>query len=230
MGLFAVLSFAAVFAGCASSRSTNIRPPPPRPRPLAAYAAGKRVKVLRPGQRRIRLPQKIEARRGRATLILAVPAQRARLRIRRALAARETRVNLPVVPPGRRSRWPGSPGSPQRLRVDGVSISSPRPASASDNSSCRRGCRVVVRSIRSRSQAAGSSAGRSGAWLRRSPGRGWDGGRLRRLRAPGSRSRRALPRALVDLHGQGVGAVRGAVLAGIRSLRGGARGGPTSAG
>ena len=95
IALFAVLSFAV--AGCASSGATSTRPPP-RQRPLTVYAAGKRIEVVRPGQRRIGLPHGTEARRGRATLHLAVPARRARLRVRRALASHEARVDLPVVP------------------------------------------------------------------------------------------------------------------------------------
>lgn len=93
--LFAVLSFA--IAGCASSGATSTGPPP-RQRPLAVYAAGKRIEVVRPGQRRIGLPRRTEARRGRATLHLAVPAGRAQLRVRRALAAHAARVDVPVVP------------------------------------------------------------------------------------------------------------------------------------
>jgi uncharacterized protein YvpB len=96
VGLVAVVSVAVVLAGCAGGGTTSTRAEPPRP--LAVYAAGKRIEVLQPGRRRIRLPQRIEARRGRASLTFAVPIRRARRRVRRALAAHETRVNLPVVP------------------------------------------------------------------------------------------------------------------------------------
>ena len=216
MGLFAVLSFAAVFAGCASSRSTNTRPPPPRPRPLAAYAAGKRVKVLRPGQRRIRLPQKIEARRGRATLILAVPARRARLRIRRALAASETRVNLPVVP----------------LRTT-IALRPVRQVLHNDCEStalsmllAAAGVRVGQLELQARlprsgpldpEPVAGSGLFRWGdperGFVGRPAGGGTEGGFG--VYEPPVRALAARYRVrLVDLHGQGVGAVRGAVLAG----------------
>lgn len=98
VGLLAVLSAAVVLAGCASGGATSTRAQPPRPRPLAVYAAGKRIEIIRPGQRRIGLPDRTVARRGRATLSLAVPARRARRRVRRALVAHEARVDLPVVP------------------------------------------------------------------------------------------------------------------------------------
>jgi len=94
--IFAMLSVAV--AGCASGGATTTRTPPPRQRPLAVYAAGKRIEIVRPVHRRIDLPHRIEARRGRAMLHLAVPARRALLRVRRALAAHEARVYLPAVP------------------------------------------------------------------------------------------------------------------------------------
>jgi uncharacterized protein YvpB len=95
MGLLAVLSFAALVAACGSGGATTQAQPPP---PLAVYAAGKPIETLHPGQRRFGLPDRIEARRGRASLDLAVPTRRARRTVRRALAAHEARVDLPVVP------------------------------------------------------------------------------------------------------------------------------------
>jgi uncharacterized protein YvpB len=94
--LLAVVSLAVVLAGCASggAASTRAQPPPP----LAVYAAGKRIEILHPGQRRIRLPTRTEVRRGRAVLNLAVPLRRSRRSVRRALAAHEARVDLPVIP------------------------------------------------------------------------------------------------------------------------------------
>jgi uncharacterized protein YvpB len=97
MRLMAVLSFAAVLAGCAIGRgaSTSAAPPPP----LVVYAAGKRIAVVDPGRRRaLRLPRTIERRQGRATLDLAVPLRRARRDVRRALATHRPRVDLPVEP------------------------------------------------------------------------------------------------------------------------------------
>jgi uncharacterized protein YvpB len=96
--LLAVVSVAFVLAGCGSGGATNTRAQPPRPRPLAVYAAGKRIEILRPGRRRIRIPSRTVVRRGRATLSLAVPIRRAQRRVRRALAAHEARVDLPVLP------------------------------------------------------------------------------------------------------------------------------------
>lgn len=98
MGFVAVLSCAAIVAGCGSSGPTNTRPRPPRPRPLAVFAGGRRIETIAPGRPRIRVPDRLQLRRGRATLSLTVPVHRARRRIRRALAAHEVRVALPVVP------------------------------------------------------------------------------------------------------------------------------------
>ena len=97
MVLFTALSFAVVISACGNGGSANTRAQAP-PKPLAVYAAGKRIEIVRPGQRRIRVPDRAEARRGRASLDLAVPTRRARRTIRRALAAHEARVDLPVVP------------------------------------------------------------------------------------------------------------------------------------
>ena len=98
VGLVAVVSVAVVLAGCASGGATGTRVPAPPPRPLAVYAAGIRVATFPPGRRRIHLPDRIEVRRGRATLELAILARRARRRVGNALAAHESRVDLPVVP------------------------------------------------------------------------------------------------------------------------------------
>ncbi|HKC78213.1 MAG TPA: C39 family peptidase, partial [Gaiellaceae bacterium] len=62
------------------------------------YVAGEKVEVVRPGQRRISLPNTLELRHGRAKLSVAVRRRSALRVIRRAMAARETRVELPVVP------------------------------------------------------------------------------------------------------------------------------------
>ena len=98
IGLFAVLSLGAVLAACGGGKATSTGPPQPRPRPLAVYGAGKRIEVLRPGQKRFGLPDRILVGRGRARLAVAVPLRRARRSVRRALAANEARVDLPVVP------------------------------------------------------------------------------------------------------------------------------------
>lgn len=97
MGLFAVLSLAAVVAACGSSGTTSTQARQP-PRLLAVYAAGKLIETLHPGQRRIRLPDRIESRRGRATRVLAVPTSLARSQVREALRTHEAILDLPVVP------------------------------------------------------------------------------------------------------------------------------------
>jgi len=96
--LLAVLSAGAAVAGCGGAGSVTTRTSPPRPTPLVVYAAGQRVEVLHPGQRRIGLPDRVVARHGRASLDIAIPLHRALRTVRRALAAHETRVDLPLVP------------------------------------------------------------------------------------------------------------------------------------
>jgi uncharacterized protein YvpB len=96
--LLALLLAGVAIAGCGSGGSTTRQTTTPRPRPLVVYAAGERIEVLHPGQRRIGLPDRVVAQRGRASLNLAVPLHRALRTVRRALAAHETRVDLPVVP------------------------------------------------------------------------------------------------------------------------------------
>lgn len=94
---FAVVLLGAVLAGCASGGSASTRHPR-RPTRLVVYAAGEQVEILHTGQRRLGLPDRVELRRGRARLHLAVPLHRASRTVRRALAAHEARVDLPVVP------------------------------------------------------------------------------------------------------------------------------------
>jgi hypothetical protein len=93
-----MVSVAATAVGCGSSASTATHRRPQRPRALAVYGAGKRIDVIRPASRRIRVPARIELRRGRAWIEAAVPRRRARRIIDEALAARATRVDVPVVP------------------------------------------------------------------------------------------------------------------------------------
>lgn len=96
--LLVMVSVAATAVGCGSSASTATHRRPQRPRALAVYGAGKRIDVIRPASRRIRVPARIELRRGRAWIEAAVPRRRARRIIDEALAARATRVDVPVVP------------------------------------------------------------------------------------------------------------------------------------
>jgi uncharacterized protein YvpB len=93
----ALLIAVAALAGCGSGGSTT-HARPPSPRLLTVYAAGERIETLHAGQRRIGLPDRIELRRGRANLNVAVPLRQARRAVRRALAAHKARVDLPVVP------------------------------------------------------------------------------------------------------------------------------------
>jgi uncharacterized protein YvpB len=97
--LLAVLAVGAALAGCGSGSSETTRTsPPPPPAPLVVYAAGQRVEVLHPGQRRIGLPDRVVLRRGRASLDIAIPLHRALRTVRRALADHQTRVDLPLMP------------------------------------------------------------------------------------------------------------------------------------
>ncbi|HKS78777.1 MAG TPA: hypothetical protein VJQ07_07905, partial [Gaiellaceae bacterium] len=66
--LLVLLSVGAVVAGCAGSGPATREDQRSRPRPLAVYAAAKRIETVRPGSRRIRLPRRIELRRGRARI------------------------------------------------------------------------------------------------------------------------------------------------------------------
>jgi uncharacterized protein YvpB len=95
VGLVTVISVVVALAGCGSGGNKGTRSQPPRP--LAVYAAGKRIEILHPGRRQIRLPGSVEVRRGRATLNFVLPPRSARRRVRRALAANQPRVDLPVV-------------------------------------------------------------------------------------------------------------------------------------
>lgn len=97
MGLLTVLLLVAVVAACGSGRATTTRDRPP-PRPLAVYAAGKRIETLRPRQRRFRLPSRITVRQGRVTRYLAIRTPLARNRVRQELATNGGIVDLPVVP------------------------------------------------------------------------------------------------------------------------------------
>lgn len=96
LGLVGAALVAVALAGCAGGGATSTRTQRPA-RPLAVYAAGRRIDVLHPAQRRFRLPRRIEVRRGRATLELAIPTRLARTRVRRALG-HEVAIDLPVVP------------------------------------------------------------------------------------------------------------------------------------
>lgn len=98
MGLLLVLPLLVVLAACAGGGTATTRAQRSNLRPLAVYAAGKRIEVVRPGQKRLRLPHTVLMRRGRASLVVAVRTRLARRKVRWALAAHETRVELPVAP------------------------------------------------------------------------------------------------------------------------------------
>ena len=98
MRLMAAIFLAAVLAGCGRSGAASTQARPPALRPLVVYAAGQRIETLHPGQRRIGLPDRILARRGHASLSLAVRLRLARRKVRLALSRSEARVDLPVVP------------------------------------------------------------------------------------------------------------------------------------
>jgi uncharacterized protein YvpB len=95
--LLVLLVAALVFAGCGSGgRSTKEARAVP-PRPLAVYADGVRIDVIKPGGPGFHLPARVTVRRGRAKMDLAIRRRRARRVVRRAFAARETRVAVPVT-------------------------------------------------------------------------------------------------------------------------------------
>jgi uncharacterized protein YvpB len=92
-----LLAAAGLFAGCGSSGSRTTETHAVAPRPLAVYAAGVRIQVVKPGQRHFSLPHRVVLRRGRARLAVTVRLRSARHAARRALAARATRVTVPVL-------------------------------------------------------------------------------------------------------------------------------------
>ena len=96
--LLMLVSVAALVAGCGGNRPATRENQRSHPRPLAVYAAERRIETIRPGARRIRLPRRIELRRGRARIAYVVPPGRARRIVRGALAAHASRVDVPAVP------------------------------------------------------------------------------------------------------------------------------------
>jgi uncharacterized protein YvpB len=83
-------------AGCGSGAAVR---KPPVSRPVAVFAAGRRLAtVSRRNVRRVRLPARLAVRRGRARLVVRIPAAPARKAIARALAHRARRLDLNVVP------------------------------------------------------------------------------------------------------------------------------------
>ena len=215
-GILAVLSLAAVLAGCGSAGSTSTRARPPRPRPLAVYAAGKRIEVLRPGRRWTGLPHRIEVRRGRANLNLAVRLDRARRMVRRALAAHETRVDLPVL----------SLSATIGLRPIRQALHNDCEATALSMLLAAAGVHVGQLELQARLPRSGPldpEPGQDGGLFRwgdpergfvgRPAGGGTEGGFG--VYEPPIRALAARYGVhLLDLHGRGVGAVRAAVLAG----------------
>lgn len=87
-----------LLSGCGAGGLSGGHMRGPRPGPLAVYAAGERIEVLHRGRPRISLPARIELRRGRAHMDLAVPPRPALRAVRRALRGHETRIDVPVVP------------------------------------------------------------------------------------------------------------------------------------
>lgn len=96
--VFVLLAMGAAIAGCGSGGSTSTRQRPRRPEPLAVYAAGVRIAVVRPGERRIDLPARIEVRRGRVRMRDTIPRLRARRVLAAGFAAHDKRIDMPVVP------------------------------------------------------------------------------------------------------------------------------------
>jgi len=98
VALFVVPLFVVAVSACAAGKTATTGAEKPRLRPLAVYAAGKQIAVVRPGEERFRLPARFSDRRGITTREVAVPSHLARKKVRRALAAHAARVDLPVVP------------------------------------------------------------------------------------------------------------------------------------
>ncbi len=202
-GLVVVLAVAAIAAGCGSSLVAKPAPP----RPPAVYVDGLRVKKLRPSLWMVR---------GRARILVAVPVARARRAVRRALVERKARVDIPfrLVSSSIRLR-----PVLQVLRDD---------CEAASLEMLLSGAGVHVSQLRLQAQlpesgpldpepVEGSSFFRWGdperGFVGRADGSGPSGGfgvyepPIRKLAARhGVR--------LVDLHGESVGAIRAAVLAG----------------
>ena len=95
--MLALLLTAAVLAGCGASAGTTTTAPPP-PRPVALFAAGRKVALVRPPFRLPKLPHTVRVRRGRARIVYHLGRSGARVALRRAAARGETRANLPLVP------------------------------------------------------------------------------------------------------------------------------------
>jgi uncharacterized protein YvpB len=90
-----VLAACLLLAGCGSGAAAR---KPPLPRPVAVFAAGRRLAtVSRRSVRHLHLPARLVVRRGRARLVVEIPAARARNEIARALARRARRLDLDVV-------------------------------------------------------------------------------------------------------------------------------------
>jgi uncharacterized protein YvpB len=98
VALFVVLLLVVAVSACRGGKEATPGTAKPHLRPLAIYAAGKQIEVVRPGEERFRLPARVSDRRGRTRVDIAIPGRPARKRVRRALAAHAARVDLPVVP------------------------------------------------------------------------------------------------------------------------------------
>jgi uncharacterized protein YvpB len=214
--LLTVLSLGVVAAGCGSSGSTTTQQRPQQPGPLAVYAAGKRVGVVRPGRRRIRLPARIVIRRGRARMSDAIPPARARRSVDRALAAHATRVDVPVVP-----LWSTIALRPVRQVLhndcEATSLSMLLAAAGIHAGQLELQARLPRSGPLDPEPVAGSSLFRWGdperGFVGRADGSGPQGG-FGVYEPPVRALATRYAVHLVDLHGRNVAAVRAAVLAG----------------
>lgn len=92
-----VLVLAVIAAGCGSGGPAT-RTQPPKPPPLAVYADGVRLAVLRPGHSRFRIPARLDVHARLARVTVVIPRGPARRAVRHALAAHVRRVDVAVQP------------------------------------------------------------------------------------------------------------------------------------
>jgi uncharacterized protein YvpB len=214
--LVVLLVAAAAVAGCGSGGSTATHRHIASPRPLAVFADGVRIEVIKPGRPRFHLPDRVSLRRGRARVDGAVSLRRARRVVRRALVARQTRVAVPFVPLQ----------SSIALRPVRQVLHNDCEATALSMLLAAAGVRAGQLELQARlprsgsldpEPVAGSSLFRWGdperGFVGRPAGGGTEGG-FGVYEPPILRLAARFGVHLVDLHGRSVTAVKGAVLAG----------------
>jgi uncharacterized protein YvpB len=88
----------AAVAGCGGATRATTSSTQQRPQRLAIFADGRRLASVEPASAlRLRLPNRLTLRRGRARLVVEIPRHRARIETARAIRRHETRLDLSVV-------------------------------------------------------------------------------------------------------------------------------------